>query len=456
MEISNPLGNQKFKQVVREIMNVERQPIRQLEARKAKENERLKLIQEFLGKVRKLPDVYKELDNFRKFRELKAEWPAKDLIDVTVDKDVAEPGDYQIEVTQLAGRHSMISNGYESPNDEIGVGYFTYDLPNGDTKSVWLGPGDNTLRGLVSKINDQKGLGIQASLVNDGSDSGTPWRIVVHGKKSGMDNDLIFPDFYFLDGDFRFAVDDERDAQNAIVKFNGFEIMSQSNKFELLQGVTVDLKQAKEDYEFTLAISEDVAKISGKVKALVDSINEVLNFVIQQNKLDADSDTSKTLGGDTTLLTVQSRVQTWIFEYFNVDPEDEEAFMRLGDVGVSFQKTGLLSFEETKFKKALEENFEGVAALFAGEGNFIDRIKELTSSLLAPGTGVVGSREAGIKSRIKEIDRTIINREMALSRREDQLKRQFSQLEGLSSSMQSQQAYLAQALGGGGILPGMG
>ncbi|HRK03207.1 MAG TPA: hypothetical protein PLH57_11130, partial [Oligoflexia bacterium] len=90
MEISNPLGNGKFKQVVRELVNAEREPIRQLEARKAKENERLKLFQEFLGKMRKLPEVYKELDSFRKFRELKAEWPAKDQLDVLIDKDIAE------------------------------------------------------------------------------------------------------------------------------------------------------------------------------------------------------------------------------------------------------------------------------------------------------------------------------------------------------------------------------
>ena len=336
VDMSSVGGGGKYGQLVRQIMNAEREPIRLIEGHKAKENDKLKLVQEFVGKVRKLPEVIKELDNFRKFRELKADLPpgAKDLVDVSLDKDVAEPGEYQIEVDQLAGKHSMISDGYGDPDDEIGVGYFNYDLPNGDSKSVWVGPGHNTLRGLVSAINQEKGIGVQASIVNDGAGGDRPWRIVVQGKKGGLDNDITFPDFYFLDGDFRFYVDDERDAQNAIIKFNGFEIMWQANKFELLPGVTLDLKAAKEDYEFTLNIQEDLPKMAAKIKAMVDAINGVFEFVNKQNTLDANSDTSKTLGGDTALLTIQERLRRLLFQEFGVDDDDEDATMRVSDVGV--------------------------------------------------------------------------------------------------------------------------
>lgn len=455
MDISSPVGGGKFKQFVKEIINAEKQPIRLIEARKGKEQERLKLIQEFVGKVRKLPEAYKELDNFKKFRDLKADWPAKDLVDVTVDKDVAETGEYQIEVVQLAGRHSMISNGYESADAEVGIGYFTYDLPNGETKSVWVGPGNNTLRGLVSAINSQKGLGVQASLINDGSGDEYPWRVVVHAKKSGIDNDIIYPDFYFLDGDFRFYSDDERSSQNAIVKFNGFEIMAPANRFELLPGVTLDLKQAKEDYEFTISITEDIAKITGKVKALVDSINGVLEFVNRQNKLDASSDTSRTLGGDTALQTIESRLRNLMFEGFLVDDEDEEIFMRLSEVGIQFEKTGLLNFKEDQFKKVIMEDFDYVAELFAGVGNFVEKLKFVTDGFLAPDKGAVTVREKGIRDRIRRMDDEIFRKEKHLERREQQLKRQFSQLEGLMNSMNSQQSYLQQAMGSPSLIQGI-
>lgn len=455
VDISSPVGGGKFKQFVKEIINAERQPIRMIETRKAKEQERLKLMQEFVGKVRKLPEVLRELESFKKFRELKADWPAKDQMDVFVDKDVAETGEYQIEVTQLAGRHSMISDGYESPEDEIGTGYFTYETANGESKSVWLSPENATLKGLVRAINSERGLGVQASLINDGSGEDRPWRLVVHAKKSGVDNDVNYPDFYFVDGDFRLTEADERLAQNAIIKFNGFEIMSQANKFELLPGVTVELKQAKEDYEFTLSITEDIAKITGKVKAMVDAINGVLEFVNKQNKLDASSDTTKTLGGDTALFTIESRVRRLAFQSFGVDPDDEEQILHLSDLGIQFEKTGLLEFKEDKFKKKINENFDYVANFFTGDESFIKQIKDVTDGFLRPETGAVTVREKGIRDRIRRMDQEIARKEENLTKREAQLKRQFSQLEGLMGSMQSQQSYLQQALGSPGLIPGM-
>ena len=456
MDAGSPVGGGKYKQYVKEIINAEREPIRLIESRKAKENEKLKLVQEFVGKVKKLPEVLKDLENFRKFRELKADLPpgAKDLLEVSLDKEVAEPGEYQLEVTQLAGKHSMISDGYASADAEIGVGYFTYELPDGDTKSIWIGPGSNTLKGLIGAINSAKGIGVQASIVNDGAGGDTPWRVVVQGKKSGVDNDITYPDFYFLDGDFRFYVDDERDAQNAIVKFNGFEIMSQANKFELLPGVSIDLKAAKEDYEFTLNISEDIPKMAAKLKALVDAINGVLEFVNKQNKLDATSDTSRTLGGDTSLFTIESRLRRFVFQEFNVSDNDDEDLMRVSDTGIQFEKTGLLTFKEDKFKKMIDSDYDRVATLYTGEGNFIDSIKALTTGFLQPDSGPVTTREKGIRDRIKTMDEQVAMKEKNLERREQALRRQFSQLEGLMNNMAGQQSYLQQAMGSPSLIPG--
>lgn len=452
VDMPGPSGGGKFKQYVKEIINAERQPIRLLEQRKAKQAEKLKLVQDFVGRVRKLPETFRELENVRKFRDVKADWPAKELMDVVVDKDAAEVGEYQIEIVQLAGRHSMISDGFSSVDDSIGTGYFTYTTSAGESRSKWISGGDTTLKGLVRALNNEPDINVQASLINDGSGSDTPWRIVVQGKKSGSDEDIEYPDFYFLDGDFRFSIDEERSAQNAIVKFNGFEIESASNKFELLPGVTVDLMQAKEGYEFTLNLTEDAAKISAKVKALVDAINSVLDFVYQQNKIDASSDTSKTLAGDTSLFTIESRLRRLVFQEFQVDPNNEEDLMRISDVGIQFEKTGQLTFKEDRLKKLMVSDFPRVAQLFAGENGFIQQIKYLTDGFLTPGFGPVSIRENGVKDRMRSIDRDIATKERNLERRETQLKRQFAQLENLMNSMQGQQSYLQQSLGGQSLI----
>ena len=179
------LGGGKFKPYVKAIIEAERAPIRQIEARKAKETEKLKLMQEFMGKVRKMTESMREMENYRKLREIKADMGEYgNIIGLDLDKEVAEPGEYQIEVVQLAGRHSMISDGFEDPESEIGVGYFWYETAAGDSRSVYLDSDTNTLKDLVAAINKEQDLGLQANLVNDGSGSEAPWRIIVAGKSA--------------------------------------------------------------------------------------------------------------------------------------------------------------------------------------------------------------------------------------------------------------------------------
>src|SRR5690606_31926832 len=139
-----------------------------------------------------------------------------------VDKNLAETGAYQIEVVQLAGRSSMMSNGFPDPDEsQVGVGYFSYELPNGEVKEVYISEEDSTLNGIANLINRQKGLNLNAIVVNDGvGEDGigqeNAWRLIVTHKEAGALNDAEFTDFYFLDGDEEFFLEKERMAQNSV------------------------------------------------------------------------------------------------------------------------------------------------------------------------------------------------------------------------------------------------
>jgi flagellar hook-associated protein 2 len=74
----------------------------------------------------------------RSFRELTVDVDS-DAISATVDKNLAEPGNYKVEVMQLAQKSSAISNGVEDPDETyLGVGYIQYELPNGEEKEVYI------------------------------------------------------------------------------------------------------------------------------------------------------------------------------------------------------------------------------------------------------------------------------------------------------------------------------
>ena len=71
-----------------------------------------------------------------------------------------------------------MTNGFEDPDESyVGVGYIRYDLPNGEQEEVYIGQDDATLNGIARKINQTSNGTITATVVNDGSESDTPWRI---------------------------------------------------------------------------------------------------------------------------------------------------------------------------------------------------------------------------------------------------------------------------------------
>ncbi len=195
-----------------------------------------------------------------------------------------------------------------------------------------------------------------------------------------------------------------------------------------------------------MSIKEDLAKISGKAKGLVDSLNTVLEFINKQNQLDERTDTTRTLGGDGTLRTVESQLRELVMSAFHVDPDDETALMRASDLGVTFERTGILSFNQDKFQKKLAENFDQVSEFFTSERGFAAKLRFITNGLVGVTGGILVERERGFREKTKQLDEQIVRKEQQISRKEEALKRQFASLVSYINSMQDQQQSVASSM----------
>lgn len=451
----DPVGGGQFKQAVKQIIEAESQPIKQLEGRKAREDARLKLFQEFRGKFAGIDKAIGELSTFSKFRELKADLgDGANIASVTIDKEKAQPGTYEIKVEQLAQRTSVISNGFETPDEPVlGLGFIVMNLGNGDTAEVFVDESVSSLRGIANLINSEPDSPIRASVIKDSSDPDTPWRLILTGKKDGAENMIEFPEFYFLDGSRDFYVDADREATNALVTMDGFPIELESNDVaDFVPGVNLHLKQAKPDQPFTLSIKEDVQKMSGKVKALVDQVNTILGFITKQNQIDQNSDTRTTFAGDTGLQTIEYRIRNLMHEGFYAGDQDEDKIrvLHLNQLGIEFDKGGQLTFKEEKFQKLLEKDFDGISKAISGDFGLAFQLKEVMAGYTQAGTGMLAMREQSLRSRIRDIDRQIENKVRMLDRRQQALTEQFSRLQASLGNLQRQQQYLSATLPGGG------
>ena len=450
----DPMGGGQFKEAVKQIVEAERMPIKNMEQRKSREEARMKLFQDFKNKFTGMDKTLQEFADFRKFRELKADLgDASSLVGVTIDKERAETGSYVLQLDQLAARSSVISNGFENP-DEIclGIGFVVGERADGEVSEIFIDEEHASLRGVASQINADPELAFRASVIQDKANPEQPWRLIISSKKDGNDNFMVFPEFYFLDGTEDFYIAGDHEAQNALLQIDGFEIEADTNLVkEFLQGINLHLKQAKPDEPFTLNITQDYQKIAGKMKALVDQVNGILDFINKQNQIDEKSDTKSTFAGDTSLQTIEYRLRNLLHEGFPVGDPDEDGFhfKFINQMGVEFDKSGHLEFKEEKFTKVLESDFDGVSEAITGPYGFANQLRTVVGAYTRPSDGLLAIKEGGLRSRIRRIDDDIARKERMVNQKQESLVRQFSKLQASLAAMQQQQQYLSAALPGG-------
>ena len=443
------------KDIVKKIMAAERIPINSMETRKSKVSDKKKLISELSTLVEEVRGFLATNINARSFRELKIN-ASNEAVGVTIDKNAANVGNTSIEVTQLAKKSSAMTSGFEDPEQSyLGVGYISYKLPDGSDKEIYIDSDSSSLRGVAKVINGDQENGLNANVVNDGSDSETPWRLILSLDETGDSNKAEFPYFYFVDGDDDLFLEFERPAQDAKIKIDGFEVEVTSNKVkDLIPGVTLDLKKAKPGEEINIDVAEDVEAVTTKLGDLVERINAVFKFIKDQNTLTEETDTSRTLGGDIILQTLESRLRGAIFK----DVKTKFGSHRLGSLGVSFSREGTLTFDQDKFSAQVKDNSELIAQVLTGyytpEGGkttgFMDNLNDTLNKASRYPDGILSSRKKTLQGKIDQMDRRIEQKERMLTQKEKMLKQKFARLEGTISRIKNQGAGLA---GMGGASP---
>ena len=436
------------KDIVKQLMAAEQVPVQNMEKQKSKITDKKGLVDQLLKLVEDVRGNLAVNANARALRELKVD-TNNEIVGVTTDKSRAVPGSYQLEVTSLAQKSSAMSTGFEDKDSSyVGVGFIQYKLPNGDTKDIYVDSDKSSLSGVAKLINKDTSLGVIANVINDGSGSDTPWRLVLSLNKTGDENAAEFPYFYFVDGDQDFQLEFQREAHNAKIKLDGFEIEASENKLkDMIPGVTIDLKKAKPGEEFAINISEDIDAVGTKVSDLVSKTNAVLKFIKDQNAIDDKTDTSRTLGGDIMLQSLEGRIHAAIFKDITTDT----GLHRVGELGLSFNRGGTLEFDQKKFQALIGSNYNLASQILTGtftpEGTktegFMDNLNATVGTALRMPDGVIQSRKKSLQSNIEQIDRRISQKQKYLEEKEKSLKDKFARLEGTMSKIKSQGAGLA-------------
>jgi len=249
--------------------------------------------------------------------------------------------------------------------------------------------------------------------------------------------------------------DRAKEAQNAKLKLDGFEIETPDNVVnDLIPGVSLNLKKASPGQEIRLSVKENMEAVSGKIKAFVDAYNGALSFIQNQSKLTKGANGKESLGplgGDSMSRQVENTLRRII-----LSPQMgvQSRIQNLNQLGIEFNRNGTLNFTQEKFNKTLSAAPQDVSNFFRGDGlvtGFVPTLKRELGNLQNPAFGVLANRKKGIQEKINRFNTQIDQKERQLEKKEESLRKKFADLEQKMSQINQQGAAVAGI--GAGVKP---
>ncbi len=441
--------------IISQLMTLERRPLDNLQQKESEYQAQLSAYGKLKSTLSNIQSAMDELRFASRYQDFSPTSSNPDAFTVTADATAAA-GSYDVVVNNLAASHKVSSATIADTATALGTG--SIDISVGAaTFSVAIDATNNTLGGIRDAINNAAdNTGVNATIITDVNGS----HLVLSSQESGTSNALSITinddDASTTDGSGLsqlledtsgvgtgpYEWNEIKAAADASLTIDGFTISSASNIVEgAVQGVTLNLAQAG-GASGTITIARDNEAVKEKVSNFVSAYNEY-QFILGVNRGENGD-----LNGDTTLIHLDNQIRD-IFN--NPSASATGDFQYLSQLGVSTDKTGILSLDESKLTASLEQDFDGVVSFFSNTTDgFGNRMDTLLDRFVAT-DGLLESRTDGLNTRIDYLD---VQRDQILARLEAIEKRyvrQFSALDSMVAQMNNTGSFLAQQLAG---LPG--
>ncbi|MFQ5696683.1 MAG: flagellar filament capping protein FliD [Myxococcota bacterium] len=450
--------------LIKSLVDLQRRPIDILQRQRTDFQTRFDLLTDLSNRTRTLRDSLRKLDDLAdnvesqnipassaEFRSFTATSSAPTILTATASGS-ATASNLRVQVTQLAQEDREVSTGFATkdtavfnPGDTLTITVGT-DAP----VTVTVDASSQTLESFASAIHSSA-ANVSAFVLDDGS-AGTPFRLVVTGATTGAAQQVSFTGS--LTGTLAFT--ETQNAQDAQLLLDPgasqIALSSATNQFtNVLKGVSIDAVSAAPGTDVTVRVQTDIDSIVSKVSAAVTAFNSVGALISEQSKVDPSTNRGGPLLGDSVVTRLQRDLGSVLATSFGTG-----TIQTAGQVGLSLDRQGVLSLDETKLRSALATSIDGVSTFFSGAGGFADALRNVADAFVRPtdpsdptGTakGILLARIDGQSRAISDLDTRIQRAQDRLDTFESDLVRRFSALESTISGIQAQGSFLAQFLG---------
>lgn len=354
----------------------------------------------------------------------------------------ASLGSYQLAISALASAQTLASGSFSATTDTIGTGTLTISLGTpsytGNTPDsyasftqassveITIDSSNNTLSGVKDAIN-ASGAGVTASILKNGSN----YQLMLVSESTGLANSIAVS----VSGDSTGTDTDSSGlsqlvysssanqlqqysaGSDASFSINGLAVTSTSNTVsDVIDGVTLNLLSTTTS-ALTIDVKTDTQSIVDDVQAFVDKYNSYSTLLTDLTAYDSVTGTSGALQGDWAARSIMTKIRSTLSEQV---VGLTGSYRSLTDVGISVDKSGVMSFDQSAFKTAFAAAPTDVSGVFSKttvsgvsvEG-VAEKLETLMEGFLASG-GIFDTRTSNLSNELREIalDRADLARRM--------------------------------------------
>ncbi len=302
------------------------------------------------------------------------------------------------------------------------------------TKSVsWTA--SDSLQAIADRVNAAD-AGVSAAVLFDGSN----YRLVSTAKAAGVANAPSFAETgdglgWNVPGNVTIPASDARFTLDGIAMTRTTNVISDAGA-----GMTLTLKKphAVGEADTAIAVAADNDSVKTKVKDLVDAFNTTANLVTAQLSYNGVTKGANTLFGDSTLRQLQLAM--------NKLATDSHGGKTLAGLGISFDRTGRLTIDDTKLTAALTADPTAAEKLFVDNG-LATKVADLADRYARTGDGILAAKGKSLDAQAASYQKTIDRIEDAATKLGERLRDQFTKMEKALSDMKQQSAQLTAMFG---------
>ncbi|MGF6643979.1 flagellar filament capping protein FliD [Paraburkholderia sp. GAS82] len=379
----------------------------------------------------------------------------------------AAAGTYTMVVSQVAASQSMSSGAFSTDQAAaMGTGTLAVSI-GGKSMNVNITSSDDSLSGIAAAINSQastSGVAVSASVVTGSNGS----HLVLSSTATGASN-VINVSVSNVSGDNgisslgvtstagndsgtsssvtsagSIAWTQNTSAADAEFTINGTAATSASNSItSALSGVTINLTAAAAESANstqTITVATDTSTQISDIENFVTEYNNVVSAMSSLSSFSsAGSSANGALVGDSMLTTIQTTLGNIV--------SGTTGGSTLGALGISLQSDGQLTIDTTTLTNAVTNDPAQVASVFNGTNGIAEQLN--TSINAFTGTnGVIADRSTELSDDMTSVQTQQTALAAYTAQLTSQYNNEFTALNNLMATTNSDSEYLTQLFGG--------